>query len=166
MPSLVSYSWLIPLLPLLGAAVAGFLGAKYLRGQSHWPIWLGVGGSAVISLVISSASPPPRPTDKPSSTTPPHATQDAAGEHADTAAEPEAAEHAGPDGRVRSYTSRWYTWIGIGNPAERGQVGRPVEYEQAVRDPATGGAVERPSPGRPAGTSTSPPARSSTRSPA
>ena len=52
MPSLVHYSWLIPLLPLLGAAIAGFGGAKFLRGQSHWPIWLGVGGSAVISLVI------------------------------------------------------------------------------------------------------------------
>jgi NADH-quinone oxidoreductase subunit L len=48
----VKYSYLIPLLPLFGAMIAGFLGAKILRGQSHWPIWLGVGASAVISLSL------------------------------------------------------------------------------------------------------------------
>src|SRR3954470_15243675 len=48
----VEYSFLIPLLPLLGAMVAGFFGAKWLRGQSHWPIWLGVGVSAVLSLTL------------------------------------------------------------------------------------------------------------------
>ncbi|MDP9174785.1 MAG: NADH-quinone oxidoreductase subunit L [Planctomycetota bacterium] len=48
----VKYSFLIPLLPLIGAAIAGFAGAKLLRGQSHWPIWLGVGASAVISLSL------------------------------------------------------------------------------------------------------------------
>jgi NADH-quinone oxidoreductase subunit L len=48
----VKYSYLIPLLPLLGAVIAGFAGAKLLRGQSHWPIWLGVGASAVISLSL------------------------------------------------------------------------------------------------------------------
>ena len=41
----IDYSWLIPLLPLLGAAIAGFMGARWLKQQSHWPIWLGVGGS-------------------------------------------------------------------------------------------------------------------------
>src|SRR5438034_9249936 len=46
----VKYSILIPLLPLIGAAMAGFLGAKWLKGKSHWPIWLGVGASAVISI--------------------------------------------------------------------------------------------------------------------
>lgn len=39
----VKYSYLIPLLPLIGAAISGFLGAKWLKQQSHWPIWLGVG---------------------------------------------------------------------------------------------------------------------------
>jgi len=48
----VKYSYLIPLLPLLGAVIAGFAGAKLLRGQSHWPIWLGVGTSAIISLSL------------------------------------------------------------------------------------------------------------------
>jgi NADH-quinone oxidoreductase subunit L len=44
------YSWLIPLMPLVGACIAGFFGARWLRGQSHWPIWLGVGFSALFSL--------------------------------------------------------------------------------------------------------------------
>src|SRR5208282_1022897 len=48
----VKYSYLIPLLPLLGAAISGFFGAKILRGKSHWPIWLGVGASMVISLSL------------------------------------------------------------------------------------------------------------------
>jgi NADH-quinone oxidoreductase subunit L len=48
----IQYSYLIPLLPLLGAAVAGLLGAKWLKGQSHWPIWLGVGASAVLSFSL------------------------------------------------------------------------------------------------------------------
>jgi hypothetical protein len=48
----IQYSFLIPLLPLMGACVAGFFGAKWLKQQSHWPIWLGVGGSAVISVSL------------------------------------------------------------------------------------------------------------------
>ena len=127
MSSLVHYSWLIPLLPLLGAAVAGFAGAKYLRGQSHWPIWLGVGGSAVISLVILFGLATASPDGQVHFSYASHATHDVAGEPAEAAAEPEAAEHAGPDGRVRSYTTRWYTWIGIGNPAEKGmRPGQPA----------------------------------------
>src|SRR5882724_5934552 len=48
----IQHSWLIPLLPLIGAAISGLFGAKWLRGQSHWPIWLGVGASAVLSLTL------------------------------------------------------------------------------------------------------------------
>jgi NADH-quinone oxidoreductase subunit L len=48
----VKYSWLIPLLPLIAAGIAGLFGAKWLRGQSHWPIWIGVALSAVISLSL------------------------------------------------------------------------------------------------------------------
>src|SRR4051812_29513956 len=48
----VQYSYLIPLLPLIGAAIAGFFGARWLKGQSHWPIWIGVGASAVISISL------------------------------------------------------------------------------------------------------------------
>jgi len=48
----VKYSFLIPLLPLLGAIVAGFAGAKLLKGRSHWPIWIGVGISAILSISL------------------------------------------------------------------------------------------------------------------
>ncbi|MDB5325572.1 MAG: nuoL [Phycisphaerales bacterium] len=48
----IAHSYLIPLLPLLGAIVAGLFGAKVLKGASHWPIWLGVGAAAVMSLTL------------------------------------------------------------------------------------------------------------------
>ncbi|MBV8781206.1 MAG: NADH-quinone oxidoreductase subunit L, partial [Phycisphaerae bacterium] len=48
----VQHAYLIPLLPLIGAAIAGFFGAKILKGQSHWPIWLGVGTSAVLAIML------------------------------------------------------------------------------------------------------------------
>jgi NADH-quinone oxidoreductase subunit L len=48
----VQYPWLIPLLPLIGAVIAGFFGAKWLKGNSHWPIWIGVGASAIISISL------------------------------------------------------------------------------------------------------------------
>src|SRR5438105_3958196 len=48
----VHYAWLIPLLPLIGAIVAGFFGARFLKQQSHWPIWIGVGASALLSLSL------------------------------------------------------------------------------------------------------------------
>ncbi|MGD0460965.1 MAG: NADH-quinone oxidoreductase subunit L [Tepidisphaeraceae bacterium] len=48
----VKYSYLIPLLPLIGAMIAGALGAKVLRGRSHWPVWIGVAISAVMSLSL------------------------------------------------------------------------------------------------------------------
>src|ERR1700689_3300282 len=48
----VQHSWLIPLLPLLGAAACGLFGAKWLKGNSHWPIWIGVGISAILSFTL------------------------------------------------------------------------------------------------------------------
>ncbi|MGE5609274.1 MAG: NADH-quinone oxidoreductase subunit L [Bacillota bacterium] len=48
----VDHSYLIPLLPLAGAAVAGFFGARWLKQQSHWPIWIGVGISAALSILL------------------------------------------------------------------------------------------------------------------
>ena len=48
----IEHSYLIPLLPLLGAMVAGFFGAKWIKGQSHWPIWLTVGASAAMSIAL------------------------------------------------------------------------------------------------------------------
>ena len=52
METLVSLSWLIPLLPLLGAAIVGATGRNSLRGNSHLPIWATVGTSAVLSLLM------------------------------------------------------------------------------------------------------------------
>ena len=48
----LQYLWLIPVLPLVGAAISGFFGARWLKQQSHWPIWIGVGASAVISISL------------------------------------------------------------------------------------------------------------------
>src|SRR5688500_2082133 len=48
----IDNAYLIPLLPLLGAVVAGFFGARYLKGKSHLPIWIGVGVAAVLSLML------------------------------------------------------------------------------------------------------------------
>jgi len=48
----INNSYLIPLLPLLGAIVAGFFGDLYLKGKAHLPIWIGVGCSAILSLII------------------------------------------------------------------------------------------------------------------
>src|SRR5271154_5946092 len=48
----VRHAILIPLLPLLGAVVSGFFGARWLKQKSHWPIWIGVGCSAVLSFML------------------------------------------------------------------------------------------------------------------
>jgi NADH-quinone oxidoreductase subunit L len=48
----IQHSYLIPLLPLVGAFVCLFFGKKVLKGQAHWPIWLTVGASAVLSIWI------------------------------------------------------------------------------------------------------------------
>jgi NADH-quinone oxidoreductase subunit L len=48
----IQNSWLIPLLPIVGAIVAGFFGDLLLKGKAHWPIWIGVGCSAALSLMI------------------------------------------------------------------------------------------------------------------
>ncbi len=52
MDFVIDHSYLIPLLPLLGAAAAGFFGARWLKGRSHWPIWIGVGIAAVLSISL------------------------------------------------------------------------------------------------------------------
>ena len=49
---LIAISFLIPLAPLVGAIISGFFGDKYLKQQSHLPIWIGVGTSAVLSVLM------------------------------------------------------------------------------------------------------------------
>jgi hypothetical protein len=44
---------LLRLLPLIGAAVSGFLGPCLLRKRAHWPIWLSVGASAFLSVWLT-----------------------------------------------------------------------------------------------------------------
>jgi NADH-quinone oxidoreductase subunit L len=48
----INHSYLIPLLPLLAAAVSGFFGSQYLKEKSHWPVWIAVGISALLSLTL------------------------------------------------------------------------------------------------------------------
>src|SRR3954465_6204670 len=50
------HCYLIPLFPLIGAVISGFFGAKWLKGQSHWPIWIGVGLSALMSIGLLLAA--------------------------------------------------------------------------------------------------------------
>ena len=52
MQFVIDHSYLIPLLPLLAAIVAGFFGSQYLKDRSHWPVWIAVGIGAVLSLVL------------------------------------------------------------------------------------------------------------------
>ena len=52
MQFVINHAYLIPLLPMIGAIVAGFFGDLFLKGKAHWPIWLGVGCSAVLSLIV------------------------------------------------------------------------------------------------------------------
>src|SRR3954453_20488992 len=48
----INHSYLIPLLPLIAACISGFFGSQYLKERSHWPIWIAVGISALLSLTL------------------------------------------------------------------------------------------------------------------
>src|SRR5580658_7621610 len=48
----VKHAIWIPILPLIGAVISGFFGARWLKGKSHWPIWISVGASAVLSFML------------------------------------------------------------------------------------------------------------------
>jgi NADH-quinone oxidoreductase subunit L len=48
-------AWLIPALPMLGAILIGLFGTRLLKGASHWPAILGVGGAVLLSLVLYRA---------------------------------------------------------------------------------------------------------------
>ena len=52
MQFVINNSYLIPLLPLLAAIVAALFGDTLLRGKAHWPIWVGVGCSFLLSLTL------------------------------------------------------------------------------------------------------------------
>src|SRR5687768_14218036 len=102
----IKYSYLIPLLPLLGACIAGFFGAKWLKGQSHWPIWLGVGASAVLSFMILFAMV--------------GETHHAAPAHVEGAAATQAAHVQQADLPGTSITKIFYRWAELGDPSKAG----------------------------------------------
>ena len=87
MDFVIAHSWLIPLLPLIGAAIAGFFGAKWLKGQSHWPVWIGVGISAVLSLMLL----------------------------VNMLARARTVEESGQPSPEVNQTVAWFTWIDVGN---------------------------------------------------
>src|SRR3989440_3943452 len=131
----VKYSWLIPLLPLIGAIVAGFLGARYLKQRSHWPIWIGVGASALLSislllgmLSLSAEGHPPGETsahiDQKTKEKIEHARSDAA-----------AKGEAFSFNRARSV--RWFNWITAGGSDEthKAYSGGDVRAADATANP-------------------------------
>ena len=115
--TLVSISWLIPLLPLLGAIVAGGLGKGLLKGQSHWPIWIGVGGAAVLSLLTLVALIGNQPDNAP------HAATAGVGDtELVAAADTTNKERVAPQlAAALGESSTWYTWFAAGDPAEDGR---------------------------------------------
>jgi NADH-quinone oxidoreductase subunit L len=53
MQFVIEHGWLIPLLPLLGAVAAWLFGSSAkLRDRAHWPIWIGVGCSFLLSFFL------------------------------------------------------------------------------------------------------------------
>src|SRR5262245_31867833 len=46
-----NHLWLIPFLPVLGAATILLLGNRFLRGQSHWPCIAGAVAACVLSFL-------------------------------------------------------------------------------------------------------------------
>jgi NADH-quinone oxidoreductase subunit L len=103
----VKYSILIPVLPLIAACVSGFFGARYLRQQSHWPIWIGVGASAVLSFMLLFGMLGHRDDAQLLPLTGQRAARAEAG--------PASEGH-----RALSTTKIWYEWIGVGDPAKMG----------------------------------------------
>jgi NADH-quinone oxidoreductase subunit L len=106
MDFVIHNSWLIPLLPLIGALIAGFFGAKWLKGRSHWPIWIGVGISAALVIVLlvgMIARAAHQPTEAPQAQQV-TAQQLAAGGF-------EAVHHQYP----LSYSTTWWNWITAGH---------------------------------------------------
>jgi NADH-quinone oxidoreductase subunit L len=61
----IKHSYLIPLLPLIGAAIAGFGCTGARKRFAHWPIWITVAGSAALSIWILAAMAAAHPQGDP-----------------------------------------------------------------------------------------------------
>jgi NADH-quinone oxidoreductase subunit L len=103
----IKYSFLIPLLPLAGAAISGFFGAKWLRGKSHWPVWIGVGCSLVLSLwlLFGMLGYWNAPAVSPSTAT------------------------GTEDQQVIGYSQDWFHWVTAGNPENVGKPGHDSFFD-------------------------------------
>ena len=53
----VNNAWLVPFLPLAGGLTAA-AGGRWLRGQAHWPVIVGIGLSFLVSLGLLGAAGP------------------------------------------------------------------------------------------------------------
>src|SRR5688572_22883432 len=104
----IKHSYLIPLLPLLGAMIAGFFGARWLKGQSHWPIWIGVGASAILSFMILFGMLKHMP----------HHDAAHAPDAAHAGAERSAAPAASSTSKTIGVSRVLFNWVTAGNPAD------------------------------------------------
>ena len=102
----IKHSYLIPLLPLLGACISGFFGARWLKGNSHWPIWIGVGCSAILSFALLFGMLGHMPGH--------HDGADAAHGGAEHSAAPDSAETT--ETSTLGINKTFFTWITAGNP--------------------------------------------------
>jgi NADH-quinone oxidoreductase subunit L len=59
--SVISYAWLVPFLPLLGAAIAA-IGGRWLRERSHYPVVIGTALAFVVALGLLGAAKPEQHT--------------------------------------------------------------------------------------------------------
>jgi NADH-quinone oxidoreductase subunit L len=109
----VKVSYLIPLLPLIGACVSGFFGARWLKQQSHWPIWIGVGCSAILSFMLLFGMFAKWGTGQELRI----GQETEAREGAREATTQKTAE-VGEENRTLSTTSIWYTWGSFGDPKD------------------------------------------------
>ncbi len=107
----LSHSYLIPLLPLLGAIISGFFGARWLRAHSHWPIWITVGLSMILSitLLVGMINQSSHDTAAAQTFVVP---SDAAIHHTGNAGE---APVVVKPVVILGHAVHWYTWISVGN---------------------------------------------------
>ena len=106
----VQHAWLIPLLPLIGAMIAGLFGARHLKQDSHWPIWIGVGISALLSLSLLYGMTIGSASDLNPENAPPLVTQ------------------AYPQAK----SVEWFTWIQVGDPNHEGS---PTHSQVVIGNP-------------------------------
>src|SRR5882724_7198483 len=114
----VKFSFLIPLLPLIGACISGFFGARWLKQNSHWPIWIGVGLSAIISFALLFGMMGQWGTG-PELKTGVESKAEAA-EEAREGGTHGATVHEKEGYRTLSTTNIWYTWGRFGDPSKAG----------------------------------------------